>query len=44
MHIAIANMRRLDGAYPPSKPEGGVPALDLFAPKDKHMCVSFELN
>ena len=44
MHMAIANMRRLDGAYPPSKTEGGVPALDCFAPKDKPMCVSFELN
>ena len=44
MHMAIANMRRLDGAYPPSRPEGGVPALDVFAPKDKPMCVSFERN
>ena len=44
MHITIANMRRLDGAYPPSKPEGGVPALDFLAPKDKPMCVSFERN
>ena len=41
--MTIANLRRLDGAYKPSKPEGGIPALDFFAPEDKPMCVPFEL-
>jgi hypothetical protein len=43
MHMTIANLRRLDGAYKPSKPEGGIPALDFFAPDDKPMCVPFKL-